>query len=212
MKIVFFGDIHMETGALKKIEGDFEHLIITGDLSHVGGRKEAMQVLEEIKAFYTIFQAVPGNMDQPEINELLDELGVNIHGKGIVLDSGIGIFGCGSSAPTPFNTPNELPDEEIYEHLKCGLEMVRAASIKIMVCHTPPINCICDKLPDDVHVGSPLVRKFIENYQPDFCLSGHIHEGIGQVNIGKTIVANPGAFMDGHYGVLDTDAKTVELF
>jgi Icc-related predicted phosphoesterase len=212
MKILFFGDIHESIDTLKKVEGDFDTLLITGDLTQDGGAKDALGVLEEIRVFFPDFYAVCGNMDRPEVNGLLSELDINIHGKGVFLNKNIGVFGCGASAPTPFNTPNEISEDEIYSALEAGYDDIKNASLKIMVCHTPPIDTVCDRLPDGKHAGSKKVREFIEKFQPDFCLTGHIHEGIGSDLIGKTRIVNPGPFRKGHYGVLKTDEHEIKMF
>ncbi len=48
-------------------------------------------------------------------------------------------------------------------------------------------------------MGSIAVRKFIETYEPQLCLTGHIHEAAGTDKIGKTIIINPGMLKDGGY-------------
>lgn len=212
MQILFLGDIHNKTERLKKIDGPIDYALITGDLTIHGGRKEALKILEEIKAYFPKFFAVSGNMDLVEVEDLLEELGVSLHGKGFFLDEKIGVFGCGGSSPTPFHTPNEISEEKICEILEKGYAQIEKAAIKIMVCHTPPFNTPCDRIPNGMHVGSKKVREWIEQKSIDFYLTGHIHEGVGSTTIGKTLVANPGAFLEGGYGILDTDKKEITLF
>jgi Icc-related predicted phosphoesterase len=48
-------------------------------------------------------------------------------------------------------------------------------------------------------VGSKAVRQFIEKYQPDVCVTGHIHESKAVDRIGKTQIINPGLFGSGGY-------------
>ena len=67
-----------------------------------------MAVLENVKEANQNILAVPGNLDHPPVIELLEELDINIHGKGKIIDEKIGIFGCGGSNETPFNTPIEF--------------------------------------------------------------------------------------------------------
>jgi Icc-related predicted phosphoesterase len=43
------------------------------------------------------------------------------------------------------------------------------------------------------------VRQFIETYQPDICISGHIHESAGEDYLGATHVLNPGMLVQGGY-------------
>jgi hypothetical protein len=60
-------------------------------------------------------------------------------------------------------------------------------------------------------VGSRKVLEFINNYQPDYCFCGHIHESQGKGKIGKTLAANPGAFCEGKYAVLNTLTTVVSF-
>jgi Icc-related predicted phosphoesterase len=62
-------------------------------------------------------------------------------------------------------------------------------------------------------VGSSTVRKFIEEVQPDVCLTGHIHEAKAEDQIGKTRIVNPGLFEEGGFAVirLKNDGLTIRL-
>jgi Icc-related predicted phosphoesterase len=44
-----------------------------------------------------------------------------------------------------------------------------------------------------MHAGSTTLSKVIDRCQPLLGLHGHIHEGRGQIKIGKTICVNPGS-------------------
>ena len=62
-----------------------------------------------------------------------------------------------------------------------------------------------------MHVGSGSVRSLVEEFQPLFCLCGHIHEGRGLDSIGDTQIINPGPFKEGWYAVIDiagSEART----
>ena len=197
--------------AAEHLPEGYDLLIITGDFTLKGGTREAGEVLSHFLKRGRRALALAGNMDYPEVDAYLKSQGLGLHGEGVVLAENLGIFGVGASAPTPFHTPNELSEEEIYALLEQGYRNIKNTLLKIMVCHTPPLNTACDKLPNGMHVGSGKVREFIEKYQPDYCLCGHIHEGVGVDKIGATVVANPGAFLEGYYGILDTEKKQVEL-
>ena len=60
---------------------------------------------------------------------------------------------------------------------------------------------------------STAVRKFIEEFQPDVCLTGHIHEAKTEDQIGKTRIVNPGLFEEGGYAVirLENGGLTIQL-
>ncbi len=193
MKIIAFGDIHMDCRAIEKIP-DLEHadlVIITGDLTNFGGKKDAMGIIEEIRRINPRCYAVHGNLDLPEVNDLLSELGINLHGTGIIKGD-IGLFGVGGSNITPFNTPSEYTEEELGEFVSKAHENIQDVPVKILVSHAPPYGTVADQINSGVHVGSKAIREFIERYQPDFCFTGHIHEARGKDTIGQCLVLNPG--------------------
>jgi len=197
MRIIAFGDIHMECAGIEKITGlsKADLVIITGDFTNCGGKKDALTILDVIRRINPKIYAVPGNMDKASIGNYLDELGINIHGKGFVLGD-LGIFGVGGSNPTPFNTPTEFSEEELGDIVNKAYQYVTQAPTKLLISHTPPFNTAADMIGGGVHVGSTAIRKFIEEKQPDFCFTGHIHESRGEDRIGRTLILNPGMLKD----------------
>jgi len=74
--------------------------------------------------------------------------------------------------------------------------------------HVPPHGTVLDQCPklDDnlqvvfdmghpvqMHAGSSTLYEVIETHQPLLGLHGHIHEGRGNIKIGKTVCVNPGS-------------------
>ncbi len=198
MKIIAFGDIHMEYEALKDIPGlsQAELVIVTGDFTNFGGKEEASTVLDAIRGFNPNVWGLLGNLDQPSVDDFLTGQGINLHGQGRVFAGELGIFGVGGSNPTPFNTPTEFPEEELSRIVHSAYRMVEGAPVKLLVSHTPPVNTKTDRISSGAHVGSSAIRRFIEEVQPDICITGHIHESRGEDRIGKTIVLNPGMLRD----------------
>jgi Icc-related predicted phosphoesterase len=212
VKFISFGDIHDHVANVKKIDGisGADFVVITGDLTHFGGIKKARNIIDFISHYNPTIYALFGNTDFGEVNDFLDEIGINLHGKGVVID-GIGIFGVGGSNYTPFNTPTEFTEEQIEEFIYKGYNKIKNIPIKIMVSHTPPYNTALDIVGGGVHVGSTAVRKFIEKYQPQLCLTGHIHEAVGEDRIGSTIIVNPGMLKDGGFTEIVCDTYGTEL-
>ena len=201
MKIISFGDVHEDTSNLIKIKSELENadmIVISGDLTNYHGKAEAKKVLESIKKYNKHLLAQYGNLDQPDVDGYLTKEGINLHGNGYLFED-IGIFGCGGSSPTPFNTPSEISETDIKKYLTDGYSKVKDAKWKIMVCHTPPKDTAIDVIRSGLHVGSSVVRDFIVQYKPDVCISGHIHESRGRDKVGDTIVLNAGMFRDGWY-------------
>jgi Icc-related predicted phosphoesterase len=204
MKIVSFGDVHMATHNLTRmaeVMRDTNLIIVSGDLTNFGGIDDAREVLNAVRQACPHLLALSGNLDRREVIPFLEAEGVALHGKGLVID-GIGIFGCGGSNITPFQTPTELTEEEIYDTLMHGYAMVRDQRPLLMVCHTPPYETKCDRIVGGKAVGSTAARRFIEEVKPDVCLSGHIHESAAADAIGPTTVINAGPFKNGGYIVV----------
>ena len=212
MKIVSFGDVHMATRNLERMSAvlrDTDMIILSGDLTNFGGPAEARKVIDDVRRVCPHILAVPGNLDQREVFPWLEAEQIALHGKGTVV-SGVGIFGCGGSNLTPFETPSEFTEAELYEALSAGFQEVRDARPLLMICHTPPVETKCDRLSGGKSVGSPAVRRFIEEVKPDVCISGHIHESSGVDRIGPTTILNAGPFKGGGYIVVVGDSAGLE--
>ena len=175
-----------------------DHIIITGDITNYGSSLDAEAVFNRLLRHNSSILAVAGNLDRPEVAEYLEDTGISLHGRGIVI-AGLGIMGLGGSNYTPFNTPYEFSEQELDSFLDSGFADISAADKFILVSHAPPVQTETDRLANNKHVGSTAVRSFIEKKQPLLCLTGHIHESRGQDHIGRTRVLNPGMLKDGGY-------------
>lgn len=201
---VVVGDIHDEADNFAKIPelAQADGIIISGDITQLGGIAEAAKVLEKIGRPGLPILAQIGNMDKGEIDGWLNEKGINLHGRARELAPGIAIFGVGASTPTPFNTPSEFPEEAYAKWLDEEWSEAKKFPHTVLVSHNPPKDTPCDEIPGGIHVGSTAVREFLEKEQPDACLCGHIHEGRAKTKIGKTEVVNPGTLASGGYALL----------
>ena len=208
MKILFFGDIHDDLDSIKLIQKQeqADKAIITGDLTRYGGEPEAVKVIEVSKGISSNILAVVGNMDKKEIDEYLSKIKINIHSKGIKLNSDLGIFGSGGSIPTPFHTPTEIPEQEYTSILEKGYNDIKDCRTKILVSHQPPFDTSVDKINMGMHVGSKVLRDFILECKPDLCVCGHIHEAQGTDYLGETKIINTGISAKG-YVCVEYDQK-----
>ncbi|KAB2891825.1 MAG: serine/threonine protein phosphatase [Desulfobulbaceae bacterium] len=210
MHIIAFGDIHMAANACRNIPGirQADLVLLTGDLTNFGSQREVQQVLDEVTAFNPRILAQFGNLDRPDINEHLEQLGINLHGRGRILNDRLCIVGMGGSNPTPFHTPSEFSEEEMmligtnaYQQALDAIaekNQVDGSRIPVLlISHAPPANTCVDMIFDGRHVGSTAVRRIIELYQPDICVTGHIHEAKGCDSIGPTTIYNPGTLRSG---------------
>jgi uncharacterized protein len=157
-----------------------------------------------------------GNDDAPDILEpLVQHDGANVvdcEGKHIVIDDDEHLMlSTGLSNPTPWDTPREVPDEELAAHIKEIVAGVSDFSRVIFNFHAPPKDSSLDTAaeldwstdppkvvtsggtPVMYGAGSAAVRAAIEEHQPMLSLHGHIHESRGNVNLGRTVSVNPGS-------------------
>jgi Icc-related predicted phosphoesterase len=178
------------------------------------------------------FYLIPGNDDDFAIDEVLDAPGsrpVNADGKVIDLPGDLQLLASGWSNHTPWQTPREESEDELYARLDALASQVRDPSRSVFMIHVPPYDSGLDTAPlldenlrptisaGDVlrgPVGSTAVRRIIETYQPVLAIHGHIHESGGERKIGKTLCINPGS--EANHGILrgylvDIGRKGVEL-
>lgn len=212
MKFISIGDIHMATRNLGRMDEqlrDCDLMILAGDLTNFGGVADTQKVLADVRRVCPKVLAVPGNLDQREVTPFLEAEKIALHGKGLVID-GVAIFGCGGSNISPFNTPTELTEDEIYATLVQGHAQVADVRPLVMVCHAPPFETKCDRLMNGTPVGSTAARRFIEEVKPDICISGHIHESAAEDEIGPTKIFNAGPFKGGGYVVVRNEGRRLD--
>ena len=73
-------------------------------------------------------------------------------------------------------------------------------SLDILICHQPPygyLDTVSSKYnpPEHwigKHAGSKVILEYIKKHKPKYVFCGHIHEGEGNIKIGKSIVYNLG--------------------
>lgn len=204
------GDLHGDARNAVRIPEvkDAGGIIVAGDITTHGDVNEARQVLDDLKAANPAVLAQIGNMDSKAVTALLDDEGINIHLSARELAPGAGLVGVGWSAPTPFGTACEVPDETIGRWLSEVHALTRDWEQWLLVVHTPPQGTRVDDLGGGRHVGSPAVRSFIELARPAACLTGHIHEGRSSDKLAGTTVVNPGMLAHGGYALITlTDGK-----
>ena len=213
MKILTMGDIH---GQCQKIisylqKNDLDLIILTGDITHFGPPKLGEEILNEICLFNIPTLAIPGNCDPECIHgEIENSNAVNIHNKSIIIKN-MGICGFGGSNLTPFDTPLEFEEAEIYCELKKLIKQIDDQHVKILVTHAPPYNTKTDLLPSGDHVGSESIRKIIEEFQPSLNICGHIHEARAIDKIGNTIIVNPGGSLQGFASIININEENNEV-
>lgn len=167
---------------------------------------------------------MPGNDDEWDIDDVLEGAPApveNVEGRVVSFD-GVDMISSALTNPTPWDSPRELPEEELLDHLeKLAAQLDRRAPA-IFNLHCPPYNSgldVAPELTDDLRVvteggepklipvGSTAVRTMIERCRPMLALHGHIHESRAATQIGPTLCINPGSA----YGEGVLDGVTVDI-
>ena len=157
---------------------------------------------------------MPGNDDPEGVDRSIAEAAKVEECDGRIVRFGdYAMISLGYANRTPFDSPRELTEEQIYERVSALADELGDMSRAIFNLHVPPYDTSLDTAPalDEnlavvmsgsapkmIGVGSTAVRELIEKYQPMLSLHGHVHESPGAVNIGRTLSINPGS--DYHTG------------
>lgn len=224
IKIIAFGDIHMATAKSMEIPGirEADLILLTGDLTNYGGAPEAKRVLNEIMAINPNVLAQFGNLDNPAVNDYLEDLDINMHGQAHLFRRQIILIGAGGSNRTPFHTPSEFSEDQLADIVatahRQALNFISLAEPLnkrkiplILVSHSPPYNTTTDRLYNRRHVGSRAIRSFIEQHQPDLCIAGHIHESKGIDTIENTPIYNPGMLRQGGWVTIHLNKSKLKV-
>ncbi len=192
MRLLVVSDLHDEEDALGRIIArakGYDCLIVAGDIG------KGRIFLEDLLEAHPKIFLVPGNGDQDFFEELCGER--CIQEKRVEMGEGLNLVGFGYSPPTPFHTPGEYPDKQLYSWMK-GLPIDAKT---IFVTHAPPYGVLDDVL--GVHAGSRAVMKTIEEKKPLVNVCGHIHDREGVAVLGSTSVLKVGAAKNGRAGEID---------
>lgn len=216
MKIIALPDLHSHSTGLAAIGpalAKVDSVLLVGDLTNGGSATDARQIVETVRKFNPSILAIPGNWDTPEVEAYLSEEGINLHCRYIVIEH-LALIGIGASLPGIIRTPNEIDESDFEQIFRDATTDLDPDISQILVCHQPPYNTINDLIQQGTHVGSREVRKFIERCQPLVCFTGHIHEGVGIDQVGRTKIVNPGPITQGSYAYAEVTSlglQTLEI-
>ena len=151
-----------------------------------------------------------GNDDFPEVADALRN-GTRLRyaeDEVCELPGGLEMISFGFSTPTPWNTPRELPEDEIERRLEALASRLQEPEHAVFNIHCPPQGTHLDQAPrldselrmvasaggvEMVSVGSTAVRSVIERYGPMLGLHGHVHDSPGVQEVGRSLCINPGS-------------------
>jgi Icc-related predicted phosphoesterase len=168
---------------------------------------------------------MPGNDDDPDIDDIIASSPAveNPHDRVVDLGDGLVLAGSAYSNTTPWRAPRELPEADLAAHLEALCARVGDFRRAVLCTHVPPHESGLDSAPavDSglnlrasagqpclIAAGSRAVRAVIEARQPLLALHGHIHEARGFCRLGRTLCINPGS--DYAAGILRGAWVTIE--
>jgi len=212
MRILATADFHGSIEAAEKAAHKAKSMkadvaLACGDITHFGTPEDAQKVLTPFIEHKLPILYVPGNCDPPSLlDERIDDA-LMMHGKCKVFGN-YSFTGAGAIPADRVNpNPLEVDDEEIMAALSRGLKQCGSEHPLIVVSHSPPAYTKVDKAFFGGHDGSPLIRQFIEKYEPIAVFCGHIHEAKGIDHIGRTVIVNTGPARHGNCVVADLNGK-----
>ena len=188
-KILAIGDIHGDTGLVKRLvemakREKVDLVILAGDLTFAE-RSTDYIVGPFIKAKKHVL-LIPGNHESIATADFLAQAypnTKNIHGRGFRKND-LGIFGAG----TANMGIHQIGENNIFNALKRGYGQIRGTNKKVMVTHMHPFGSRAEVFGFQ---GSKAIRAAIERFTPDILITAHIHEAGGlQEKIGDTLVIN----------------------
>ena len=208
MRFLVITDLHQNTDMIDRFNGIIrekgaEFVLFLGDVTDFGTGEQAADIISRIESKVYV---IPGNCDPLDLPEKIRDVAVDMHGNAADI-GGYRLVGLGGSNITIFHTAFELEEDALYDGLKRN-----ACEGMILMTHAPSVG-ILDEIPSGANVGSPAIKRIVDEYHPILALSGHIHEAIGCKVIDGTTFVNPGPAREGYCAVVDiADGKVdVEL-
>ncbi len=153
-------------------------------------RKKLIQICQLLKTTDVPVYILIGNDDHipdEEWHRILNDYGIfDLNLRTYTLGE-FKIAGFQYVLPTPWNTNNELPEDELARKLR---NIERKVDRKtILITHGPPKG-ILDRVADGLHAGSESIFNLVKEKQPFFHIFGHIHEAFGHAKVNNTICCN----------------------
>ncbi len=193
MKILAASDLHSDIKAAQKLadkakKNKVDLVLLGGDIVEYG--TDGKGLIGPFKKAGIEVLMVHGNHDQPVdldfLSEKYEEGVYNLHSYYKEFKDFV-VMGLGG---TNFGFFGGVNDSDLLTKFKNKMKKSKKKSI--LLTHEPPFDTKLDNL-GWTKAGSRVLRGFIEAYNPDIVLCGHIHETFGLTDfIGKTKIINTG--------------------
>ena len=206
-------DLHGRAEMLSPFRGiEVDLIAFCGDLHNLEPADRARPAAEALAAIGPPVLIVPGNMDPKEIVPYLwKEAGLDMVHRS---SCSIGDFGFAGLGGMVVRDESRLSDpkryfnaeDDVYESLARLYGEISGARRKVVITHQPPRGSR-DLIYSGERTGSVGLRRFVEDFQPDLLLCGHIHEDRGEAMIGSAKVVNAGEMRRGYAAKIDLDLE-----
>jgi Icc-related predicted phosphoesterase len=213
LRILGLADLHDRIDMLDRLKGiDADLIVFCGDLHNASSKIAARPAALALAGLGPPVLIVPGNMDHRDVvPDLWEEAGLRMLHRSSFCFEDIGFLGMGGMVakdPRRLGDPARYyhNDIEVYETLATVYHNINSARIKLVAVHQPPRGAQ-DTLYNGESSGSVSLRRFVEEYQPDLLLCGHIHEARGMGFIGTTRIVNVGELREGFAVLIEIGDK-----
>jgi Icc-related predicted phosphoesterase len=176
-------------------------------------KEKLTQICKLLKTVDIPVYTLIGNDDhipEDDWDKILNDYGIlNLNLRTYTLGK-LKIVGFQYVLPTPWNTNNELPENELAKRLRSIEDQVDRKTI--LITHGPPKG-ILDRVANGLRAGSESIYRLVKEKQPIFHIFGHIHEAFGNAKIDSTVCCNASClWTDGLLRgyIIDTEDKSIK--
>jgi uncharacterized protein len=214
LRILGLADLHDNWEMLSRLmDMNADLIAFCGDLHNGTTRDKARPTVEALESLGLPVLIVPGNMDHKDVvPELWRKAGFLMLHRSSFIDGDFGFLGMGGMVaknPLRIGDPSRYyhSDADVYQTLAKTYQEISATKFKILITHQPPRG-LRDTLYNGESSGSVSLLRFVEEYQPDILLCGHIHEDRGEASSGNTRIINVGELNRGYAALIELGEET----
>jgi Icc-related predicted phosphoesterase len=211
--ILGLADLHDRVEMLDRLRDvDADLIAFCGDLHNGSSRTAGEPVAAALARLGLPVLIVPGNMDHKDVvPQMWREAGLIMLHRSSFRFGDFGFIGMGGMA---VHNPRRLEDParyyhrdgEVYDSLAQAYPGISGSKTIIVLTHQPPRDTR-DTIYTGERTGCISLRRFLEEYQPDLLLCGHIHEDRGESQVGPTRIINVGELRQGYAAIIELNGE-----